>query len=68
MDQNQRRARIINMRKAKPIPHIRTASVPDTVLADLDTIDAATENPTIHAATARIRAALDGVTGPGTEA
>lgn len=59
MDQNQRRARQINMRKGKPLPHIRTAPVPDTVLTDLDAIDAATEDPTIHAATARIRAALD---------
>jgi hypothetical protein len=59
MDQNQRRARIINMRKAKPLPHIRTAPVPDTVHADLDAIDTATDDPTIHAATARIRAALD---------
>lgn len=58
MDQNQRRARIINMRQGKPLPRIRTAPVPDTVLADLDAIDAATDNPTIRAATARIRAAL----------
>lgn len=58
MDQHQRRARIINMRKGKPLPHIRTAPVPDTVFADLDFIDTTTENPAIHAATARIRAAL----------
>jgi hypothetical protein len=69
MDQNQRRARIINMRKGKPLPHIRTAPapVPDAVFADLDAIDAATEDPTIRAATARIRAALDGGEQPTTE-
>lgn len=59
MDQNHRRARIINMRKTPPLPRIRTAPVPDTVLADLDAIDAATDDPAIHAATARIRAALN---------
>lgn len=58
MDQNQRRARIINMRKGQPLPHLRTSPVPDKVLADLDAIDAATQDPTIRAATARIRAAL----------
>lgn len=68
MDQNQRRARIINMRKAHPIPHIRTAPAPDTVLADLDAIDAATEDPAIRAATARIRAALDGTGQPDRDA
>jgi hypothetical protein len=60
VDQNQRRARIINMRKTPPTPRVRTARVPDTVLADLDAIDAATDNPTIHAATTRIRTALKG--------
>lgn len=59
MDQNQRRARIINMRKGKPLPRIRTAPVPDAVFADLDAIDASTENPATRAATARIRAALN---------
>ena len=59
MDQNQRRARVIGMRKGQPLPRTRTVRVPDTVLADLDAIDAATDDPTIHAATARIRAALD---------
>ncbi|MDT0386055.1 hypothetical protein [Streptomyces dubilierae] len=34
--------------------------MPDTVLADLDAIDAATDDPTVHAATARIRAAPGG--------
>ena len=68
MDQNQRRARIINMRKGKPLPYIRTAPVPDAVFADLDAIDAATEDPTIRAATARIRAALDGGEQPTAEA
>ncbi|MEU0098209.1 hypothetical protein [Streptomyces sp. NPDC006267] len=58
MNQNQRRARAINARKSNPLPHLRTAPTPATVLADLDTIDAATTDPTIHAATARIRAAL----------
>ncbi|WP_435597097.1 hypothetical protein [Streptomyces anulatus] len=59
MDQNQRRARIANMRKApgyRPTP--RPRPTPDSVYTDLDTIDAATTNPAIHAATARIRAAL----------
>lgn len=60
MNQNQRRARIISMRKGQPLPRIRAARVPDTVLTDLDAIDAATDDPAIHAATARIRAALDG--------
>lgn len=62
MDQNQRRARVINMRQGKPLPHLRTRPVPATVLADLDAIDAATQDPIIHTATARIRAALDGTT------
>lgn len=62
MDQNQRRARITNMRKGQPLPRTRTTPVPDSVHADLDAIDAATDNPTIRAATARIRATLDGTT------
>ncbi|MFF9568474.1 hypothetical protein [Streptomyces sp. NPDC014685] len=59
MDRTQRAARYINMRKTPPTPRIRRAPVPESVLADLDTIDAATDNPVIRAATARIRAALD---------
>jgi hypothetical protein len=62
MDQNQRRARQINMRKTPPLPRIRTAPVPDSVHADLNAIDAATDDPAIRAATARIRAALGGTT------
>ncbi|MFD3310086.1 hypothetical protein [Streptomyces sp. NPDC058694] len=31
MDQDQRRARIFNMRKARPIPHIPTTPAPATV-------------------------------------
>lgn len=68
MNQNQRRASQMNMRKGRPLPHIRTARVPETVAVDLDAIDAATEDPAIHAATARIRAALDSVEQPTTEA
>jgi hypothetical protein len=45
MDQNQRRARVIAMRKSKPLPHIRTAPVPDAVFAALD----GTEQPTEEA-------------------
>jgi hypothetical protein len=60
MDQNQRRARITNMRKTPPLPRIRTAPTPDSVHADLDAIDRAADDPTIHAATNRIRAALSG--------
>jgi len=59
MDQNQRRARVIGMRKGRPLPSRR---VPDSVFADLDAIDTATDGLTIHAATARIRAALDDAT------
>jgi hypothetical protein len=58
MDRTQRAARIINMRKGRPLPHIRAAPIPESVHADLDTIDAATNDPAIHAATARIRTAL----------
>lgn len=58
MDQNQRRARQINMRKGRPLP--RPSRVPDAVFADLDSIDAATDDPGIRAAVARIRAALNG--------
>ncbi|THA29222.1 hypothetical protein E6R18_25285 [Streptomyces sp. A1277] len=56
MSRDQRVARAINARKAKPIPPPRPT--PASVQTDLDTIDAATNDPTIHAATARIRAAL----------
>lgn len=68
MDQNQHRARQIAMRKGKPLPHIRTTPVPATVAADLDAIDAATDNPAILAATARIRAALNDAEPPTAEA
>lgn len=59
MDANQRRARLAAQRQApgyRPTP--RPRPTPDSVYTDLDTIDAATTNPTIHAATARIRAVL----------
>lgn len=59
MDQNQRRARIINMRKGRPLPHIRTASISSSIFADLNAVEAATDDPAVHAATARIRAALN---------
>lgn len=68
MDQNQRRARQIAMRKGRPLPRTRTTRVPETVLTDLDAIDVATDNPAIHAATTRIRAALDSTEQPTTEA
>ncbi|MFF7270240.1 hypothetical protein [Streptomyces cyaneofuscatus] len=59
MNPNQRRARAINDRKSRPLPRLRTTPTPESVLADLDLIDASTDNPDIHAATTRIRAALD---------
>lgn len=58
MDRTQRAARLINMRKALPLRTLRTTPVPETVLADLDLIDAATTDPAIREATARIRVAL----------
>ncbi|MFJ6659687.1 hypothetical protein ACIQNG_25540 [Streptomyces sp. NPDC091377] len=58
MNQHERRARAITMRKGQPLRRTRTVPVPNTVVADLDAIDTATEDPAIHAATARIRAAL----------
>jgi hypothetical protein len=62
MDRTQRAARIINMRKGQPLRRIRPAQIPDSIHTDLDAIDAATDDPTIHAATARIRAALNRAT------
>lgn len=58
MDQHHRRARVIAMRKGQPLRRPRTAAVPDSVFADLDQIDEATDDPAIRAATSRIRAAL----------
>ncbi|MFD8956325.1 hypothetical protein ACFXKH_35885 [Streptomyces caelestis] len=59
MNQQQRRARLAMQRQAAPYPtRTRTRPVPDSVHTDLDAIDAATTDPAIHAATARIRAAL----------
>ncbi|MFJ2267774.1 hypothetical protein ACIOHO_15635 [Streptomyces sp. NPDC087849] len=59
MDRTHRAARLINMRKTPPLRTPRPARPPETVLADRAAIDAATDDPTIHASTARIRAALD---------
>ncbi|MGW3166958.1 hypothetical protein ACWC9Q_29690 [Streptomyces sp. NPDC001142] len=60
MDRAHRTARYINMRKTPPAPRTRYAPVPEAVFDDLAAIDAATDTPAIHAATARIRAALGG--------
>lgn len=57
MDRNHRIARAISARQSKPIQRPRTT--PDSVHTDLDLIDTATTDPTIHAATARIRDALN---------
>ncbi|MEV7112369.1 hypothetical protein [Streptomyces anulatus] len=59
MDARKRRARLAIQRQApgyRPTP--RPRPTPESVYTDLDTIDAATTDPTIHAATARIRTAL----------
>ncbi|MET8826052.1 hypothetical protein ABZX40_13350 [Streptomyces sp. NPDC004610] len=58
MDQHQRAARLIGLRQTPRAPRTVPAPVPDSVLADLGAIDAATDDAAIHAATARIRAAL----------
>lgn len=58
MDQHKRRARVIAMRKGQPPRRRAPAAVPDSVIADLDRIDAATDDPAVRAATSRIRAAL----------
>ncbi|MFB7029652.1 MULTISPECIES: hypothetical protein [unclassified Streptomyces] len=60
MDRTQRAARIINMRKGRPGPRApRPARSLESVLADLDVIDAATTDPVVREATARIRVALE---------
>ncbi|MFE5828677.1 hypothetical protein ACFQ8W_00145 [Streptomyces sp. NPDC056508] len=58
MNRDQRAARIINMRQGRSLPGRRLGNLPAEILPDLDTIDAATTDPVVHAATARIRAAL----------
>ncbi|MFB6943211.1 hypothetical protein ACFWGL_17045 [Streptomyces sp. NPDC060286] len=67
MDRAHRAARLRELRKAPRAPRIRRAPVPETVWSDLDGIDAATTDPTIRAATARIRAALGGDEQPTTK-
>ncbi|MFD8919418.1 hypothetical protein ACFV0Y_16565 [Streptomyces sp. NPDC059569] len=58
MDRNHRIARNINMRNQQPPRGRRGNLLPATIRAECDVIDAATNDPAIHAATARIRAAL----------
>ncbi|MFJ2676358.1 hypothetical protein [Streptomyces sp. NPDC087525] len=58
MDRNHRIARNINMRNQQRPRGRRSSLLPATILAECDAIDAATSDPAIHEATARIRAAL----------
>ncbi|MER6098386.1 hypothetical protein ABT154_21510 [Streptomyces sp. NPDC001728] len=58
MDKHQRRARAIRLRQENPLPHRRLGNLHEKILPDLDAIDAATTDPVVRAATARIRATL----------